>query len=639
MERLFSRLFASSGPYDPQRFAAPRVAREPPPVAPVLLPPVHGASDVPPAPTATTEPHGLGCWILPDGVSRGESDGGQLRHGHDAWAARPALAVAPACARGASAVGPLSEDVGREMVCVGKMLNSYLGEVSDVYEDAIPPPDREGDDPRALRSRAVLLDHTQGGDQRRLLPKREVQEPMPARDAGVIGEAESLALERRLVVERSEYMLRESLRNLNGIHPTEMLRERKTANTMGSEGVQRTRIVPPLVETKSVDRDGALFPSVPNSGGGGLVASRAPQGAWYPKEMDLGAHPVLAAGEGSVATGAHYGSASTLRAPRVDSGRVAHASSLVPAPAARGAAIAASDARGAPSGDLAGRADCGVRAAQPYGSAVRVARREELAGTLGLADCGVLAARADGATSRVSRREDVARGDAGLADSGVRAAPVASAVSVARREEVASLLGRPEYDDRGAAATRGLAEQRLSTCDAREPRAAGILVDDAAPSRGSMARLSSRDAVDARRLVAWEAASEAAPPRAAAVRLRRDGGDVDRLQGASPGFVAASLEGLAPRRCSDNRGHAAERRAYGGEDRALRRGEEREARPRVVEESVRPPIREASGPVERVAGASDRLRKRTPHPRDGYAEFSSLPRAEPGFVERRRSEA
>ena len=527
--------------------------------------------------------------------------------------------------------------MGRELVCVGKMLNSYLGEVSDVYEEALPPPDREGDDPRALRSRGILLDHMQGGGQRRLIPKREVQEPMPERDAGVIGEADALALERKVIAERSEYALRDSMRNLNGIHPTPMVQDAPTANMLGSQGIHRTRFVPPLPTTRSVDRDGALFPSVPNSGGGEVLASRAPHGIWRPKEMQLGAPPVIGV-ESSV--GDTYGSAassvSLRRSEQRPTAFVSHVDPSVSGAASRaGASYVKEDSSSAPA--PLGHVDGGVLAAPRSGAASRVARKEELAAPARRVDCGgrTPPSRAFASTSRAPRSEGVGGPVVGGADSGVRAAPAraAAVAGLAKREEIARIFGQPDLADRGAAAARGRSEYRLSSGDSRAQRAPAVGEDGAtAPlSRAGATTLSSRDSVEAPRRQLG-VSGEAAPPRGAAVSVRRaEASGPQQVGGAAPGFASAALEDLAPRRCSDNRGYAAERRAYGGEERALRRDAGgRETRQRQKPDlDARAPSREATlGPVERVQGEEDRPRRRTPHPREGRAELPPEARAE-----------
>jgi hypothetical protein len=405
------------------------------------------------------------------------------------------------------------------------MLNSYLAEVSDVYEETIPPPDREGDDPRALRARSAFLARAQGGEPR-LLVKREVQQAMPARDAGVIGEADAADIARQSVAQSCEYALRESARNMGGIHPTERLIERANANVRGSEGVPNVRFVPPLWPQRRVDGENKSAP-----GGPALAQAAAvpPRGARL-SAMQLDALPVANA-SADVAGGAHYGSAA-LRASRRGAAPPACVGAPVPAAARRDAAIA-----------------------------------------------------------------------------------------VARREDIAQLMGQPYGGDRGAASVESGMQRLAARVAPSWERATGLENAEAPAQRGSVVALSRRDDVEAPR-TAWDGAPQAAPTRQGAVLLRADSAATEGpARGAQADFAAGSLEGAGPRRCSDNRGHAAVRRGNGGSEGYARRDAgEREER-HSLEGVARRLMPEPVGPVRRVLAENDRPRRSTPaRPRGNHAD-------------------
>lgn len=208
-------------------------------------------------PVAQEEPSSLGCWILPqDVVNRGGADR-QNRYNRYPMAAGAQLAALPAGVGGGTVASYDSEafrtpfEVAQEVVCTGALINTYTGEVSQTYEDALPPPNREGDDvERQNKAAALRLHRAQGGEPRKLR-KRELQDPMPDADAGVGHGDASWRLNRDVHLESEERKVREGFFTRNDEIPSEM---EMTRNPYGFRGFQNLlRPMPHMPLTQELD--------------------------------------------------------------------------------------------------------------------------------------------------------------------------------------------------------------------------------------------------------------------------------------------------------------------------------------------------------------------------------------------------
>lgn len=205
---------------------------------------------------AQEEPTGLGCWLLPqDYVNRSGADR-QNRYTRLSTGAPTQVAVAaPANYMGAAEYDNetfrTSFDVSQPVVCTGSLINTYTGEVADTFENALPPPDRQsGDFNREVKTAQRRLQVAQGNEPWRL-NKTELQQPLPAADAGVVLPDANFRQMQEVKLEAAERFTRDTYFNRNDLIPTEY---QFTKNPFGYQGFQNMlRVNPFMPVTQELD--------------------------------------------------------------------------------------------------------------------------------------------------------------------------------------------------------------------------------------------------------------------------------------------------------------------------------------------------------------------------------------------------
>jgi hypothetical protein len=210
-------------------------------------------------PSAQQEPSSLGCWLVsqPGTMWPVRQD---LKVDTIPLQARTAIAsacVAPiGCGSAAlyeseSFMSPI--ETSQPVVATGSLINTYTGEVSDLFEDAMPPPDNGRDAGDAVRERKQA--------QRRLMAalgnvnashhKREQQDPIQPGDAGVVTQLANFQINADVATEFNERANRDLFFNRNELAPTEL---EMTRNPFGFEGYNnRVRINPYLLPTQDLE--------------------------------------------------------------------------------------------------------------------------------------------------------------------------------------------------------------------------------------------------------------------------------------------------------------------------------------------------------------------------------------------------
>jgi len=259
-------------PEAPQRFEAPQrtqtfqVAPRPPRAEAPQAPPVQklygSGNDMDHNPSAQAEPSPLGCWLVSQpGVMVPVRQ--NLKVDTIPLQARVAIAsacVAPMGCGSAALYDPESFmspiETSQPVIATGSLINTYTGEVSDLFEDAMPPPDNGRDAGDAVRERKQA--------QRRLMAaegnvtaahhKREQQNPIQPGDAGVATQLANFQINADVATESNERACRDLFFNRNELAPTEL---EMTRNPFGFEGYNnRVRINPYMLPTQNLDEKG-----------------------------------------------------------------------------------------------------------------------------------------------------------------------------------------------------------------------------------------------------------------------------------------------------------------------------------------------------------------------------------------------
>ena len=240
---------------------APKTLAPPPPPTPTRA--VYGNSgghqELTNAAAAQSEPHSLGCWLVSQPGSLYPVRQ-QLKQDTIPLAARVQIAAcnAPLNCRGTAALyepesfmNPI--ETTQPVIATGSLLNTYTGEVTELFEDAMPPPDNGRDAGDAVRERKQA--------QRRLMAaegnvnashrKREQQDPIQPGDAGVATQLANFQISADVATEWNERANRDLFFNRNELVPTEL---EMTRNPFGFEGYNnRLRINPYLLPTQELD--------------------------------------------------------------------------------------------------------------------------------------------------------------------------------------------------------------------------------------------------------------------------------------------------------------------------------------------------------------------------------------------------
>jgi len=240
-----------------QSLAAPQLL----PPAPEATPRLYGSGNQELAnnPSAQSEPVPLGCWMVSQPGSLYPVRQ-QLKQDTIPLTARVQIAACnpPIGRRGTAALyepesfmSPI--ETTQPVVATGSLINTYTGEVTDLFEDAMPPPDNGRDAGDAVRERRQA--------QRRLLAaegnvnashrKREQQDPIQPGDAGVSTQLANFQISADVATEWNERANRDLFFNRNELAPTEL---EMTRNPFGFEGYNnRLRVFPYLLPTQELD--------------------------------------------------------------------------------------------------------------------------------------------------------------------------------------------------------------------------------------------------------------------------------------------------------------------------------------------------------------------------------------------------
>ena len=237
--------------------ARPTIASEPQPRAEQRL--YGGNNDMAHNPNAQSEPTPLGCWLVnqPGALWPVRQD---LKVDTIPLQARVAIAsacVAPIGCGSAALYDPESFmspiETSQPVIATGSLINTYTGEVSDLFEDAMPPPDNGRDAGDAVRERKQA--------QRRLMAaegnitashhKREQQNPIQPGDAGAATQLANFQINADVATEWNERACRDLYFNRDELAPTEL---EMTRNPFGFEGFNnRIRINPYILPTQDLD--------------------------------------------------------------------------------------------------------------------------------------------------------------------------------------------------------------------------------------------------------------------------------------------------------------------------------------------------------------------------------------------------
>lgn len=239
------------GPAGPPQPAAPPQTR-------ALPPPLPLDDDDDPSGMGAPDPAQLGCWIMPQTAKVPTGGNQQLVWDRSATAAKTQIAAVEAPTGRGSTLAAYEEktwrtpfEVSQDVVSTGALINTYTGEVSEVYEDCIPPPDRTGGDPeREWKNASLRLQAAQGYELRKL-QKREIEDPLPPADSGPIMTNASFRQMQAVTLEGDERCARDKYFNRDELVPTE---PQMTTNPMGYRGFQNMiRINPYLPVTQDLD--------------------------------------------------------------------------------------------------------------------------------------------------------------------------------------------------------------------------------------------------------------------------------------------------------------------------------------------------------------------------------------------------
>lgn len=204
------------------------------------------------------EPVQFGCWALPQPAKVPTGGNQQIVWDRSATAAKAQIAAQEAPTGHGSTLAPYDDrtwrtpfEVSQDVVVTGALINTYTGEVTETYENAMPPPDREaGDLERQWKTADLRLQAAQGYEPRKL-QKKEIEDPLPPADSGPIMANASFRQMQSVALESNERCSRDHYFNRDELVPTEPI---MTSNPMGFRGFQNMlRINPYLPVTQELD--------------------------------------------------------------------------------------------------------------------------------------------------------------------------------------------------------------------------------------------------------------------------------------------------------------------------------------------------------------------------------------------------
>lgn len=266
------QVYAARAPV-PQPLPGPSSRGQPEPAAPPPPPPrrsdppvpanqmLYGSSggDLQNNANAQQEAVPLGCWLVSQpGVAWPVRQ--ELKADTLPLQARVQIAAASAAPLGNGAAALYDNETfmsplaaSQPVVATGSLINTYTGEVVDLFEDAMPPPDngRDAGDAERERKQAQRRLMAAEGNVNASHRKREQQNPIQPGDAGVISQVASYRVSEDVATEWNERANRDLYFNRNELAPTEL---EMTRNPFGFEGYNnRLRVNPYLLPTQDLD--------------------------------------------------------------------------------------------------------------------------------------------------------------------------------------------------------------------------------------------------------------------------------------------------------------------------------------------------------------------------------------------------
>ena len=250
-------------PYDKSRYALTHLPQgESVLASPVRLygaPPPQGnravTAEVPEQQQAAVE---MGCWLHPAKSCPTRAASRQLASDSVVPRVTPQIAVPQAGAGAGNTAAEFNSEIFRTpfdqaqpLEANGTLINTHTGEVSQLYSDAFPPPDRQpGDIKREMKNSQLRL-IAAGGNAPLERRKREQEHFMPAPDAGPIMQANNYKVQADVHQENVERQSRDSYFNRKGFVPAE---QEATRNPYGFDGyVNCLRIQPHMPVTQELD--------------------------------------------------------------------------------------------------------------------------------------------------------------------------------------------------------------------------------------------------------------------------------------------------------------------------------------------------------------------------------------------------
>lgn len=264
----------TNGDYNPDKFrlygAAPGSGRPPASEPPEPEPPAPLPTPAPlPSPLDLDEgtqtgglgapqPVQMGCWLLPQDYRDIDAGARQPILDRSATAAKSQIAVLQASAGPYATLAEYDEktfrtpfEVTENVIVEGQLVNTYTGEISEIFSNALPGPDRQGGDPeREWKNATLRLQAAQGYEPRRLR-KKELEQPLPPADSGPILANASFRQMQAVAQESDERCSRDRYFLRNDLVPTE---PQMTTNPYGYRGFQNMiRVNPYLLPTQQLD--------------------------------------------------------------------------------------------------------------------------------------------------------------------------------------------------------------------------------------------------------------------------------------------------------------------------------------------------------------------------------------------------
>ena len=204
-----------------------------------------------------------GCWLIPqDPMVNTLSGGGRqsviTRSPFDAKSQAAAM-VAPT----GGYTGDYTDELwmtqwenSEPVVSTGAILNPYTGEIAETFESALPPPDRRGgDQARENKNKQLRLDWASGG-QKQMHQRKDLEQPLPAADAGTISEYQAGLQGDMVKLEALHRGERDQYGNRNDVL---LQLPQMTKNPYGQKGLQQMiRLRPTPATTNQLDNGGYM---------------------------------------------------------------------------------------------------------------------------------------------------------------------------------------------------------------------------------------------------------------------------------------------------------------------------------------------------------------------------------------------